>query len=174
MPQTLMTYTTPELLVADTQAGLDAGDAFECQINSARIDPTVSYNTVPATGCSGPTQSPGAASWGLTLTWLDDWSTPGGGLSYYAYENRGKQKWVRLVPDKNDPAVMSEGLVFIAPGGIGGTFGDGSAGQSTGVVWPYIGDPTFAIPPALPLDDAASSEPVTAPDVVTAAPVAAR
>jgi len=146
MTQTLMVYTNPQLRVADTEAGLaTATETYECQINSARIDPTTAYNTVPATGCSGPTQSPGGTSWALNLTWLDDWAAPGGGLSFYAYSNRGQRKWVQLIPDKDDPTVGATGEVFIAPGGIGGVFGDGSAGQST-ATWPFIGDPAFDVP----------------------------
>lgn len=145
MSQTLMTYTQPVFLVADTQAALDAGDAYECQINVATIDPSITFATVPSTGCSGPSQSPSAAAWALTLTWLQDWSAPGGGLSGWSYTNRLTQKWFRLIPNKTDVAVQGEGVAWIVPGRMGGTFGDGSTGQAD-AVWQLIGDPTFDFP----------------------------
>jgi len=146
MPQSLMVYTFPKLVIADTQAGLDtAVETYECQVTAATIDPTVAFATVPSTGCTGPSQSPGTPSWTLNLAWLQDWAAPAGGLSGYAFTNRNTQKWVRLVPDKNDVAVAGEGQVWIAPGRMGGTFGDGSAGVAE-AAWQFIGEPSFDFP----------------------------
>ena len=152
-------YSFPQFIVADDQAGLDAGDAYECSMTSASLDPSVSFSTIPARGCSGSIQSPSAAAWTLTLNWLQDWREPGGGLSGYAWTNRLQAKWFRLVPDKNDTTVMAEGQAYIVPGAIGGTFGDGSAGPAT-AQWQLLADPEFTFPAAAPA--AAEAEPAEA------------
>lgn len=146
MPRTVMTFIQPTLKVADTEAGLAAGDAYECQITSAVISASVSFNTIPATGCSGPTQSPGAPAYSMTLDWLQDWSAPGGGLSKWAEDHAGMPAWVELVPNTADAATKATGPVTVSPGAFGGTFGDGSAGVAGAPVWPFSDRPTFAVP----------------------------
>jgi hypothetical protein len=138
-------YSFPKFIVADTQAGLDTGTAFECSLTAATLTPSVSFNTIPSRGCSGPIQSPGAATWTLQLDWLQDWKEPGGGLSGWAWTNRLQPKWFRLIPDKNDTTIAAEGQAFVVPGGMGGTFGDGSAGTAT-AQWQLLSDPEFDFP----------------------------
>jgi hypothetical protein len=149
VPQPIV-YSFPQFIVADDQASLDTGLAFECSLTQAQLDPSVSFATIPARGCSGPIQSPSNATWTLTLNWLQDWLEPGGGLSGYAWTNRLKAKWFRLLPDKNDTTVSTEGEAYVVPGGMGGVFGDGSAGPAT-AQWQLLGDPEFTFPAALPL-----------------------
>jgi len=156
MPRTVLVMTNPTLKVADTEAGLAAGTAYECQITSAAINTTVAFNTIPATGCAGASQSPGAPSYQLDIAWLQDWTAAGGGLSGWAWENKGKAMWVELVPDAlNAPTVKAVGQVYVTPGQFGGTFGDGSAGPAT-ATWPYVNEPT--ITPAVVAADADAAE----------------
>lgn len=143
MPRTVMVFTNPTVKVADTEAGLAAGDAFECQITSAVISTNVAFNTIPATGCSGASQSPGTPGFQLDLAWLQDWSAAGGGLSGWAWDHIGQQAWVELVPDSAAPAVKATGQVWVTPGQFGGTFGDGSAGPAN-ATWPYVDKPDIA------------------------------
>lgn len=143
-------YTFPKFVVADDEASLDTGDAYECAMTSAVLNPTINYATIPARGCSGPSESPSQAAWSLALAWLQDFTDPGGGLSGYAFTNMNTRKWFRLMPDKDDPTVAATGEVWIAPGAFGGTFGDGSAAPAT-AEWKVIGAPTFDFPAALPL-----------------------
>lgn len=151
MATVLMTYNKPKVLVADTQAGLDTGDAFECQITVAQFTSSVTMATTPSTGCTGPGQSPSGATWSLHLEWLEDWTEPGGGLSGYAFTNGdpSTRKWVRLQPDKDDATVQADAEVWVTPGQIGGTFGDGSASVSR-ADWPLIGKPDMTFPAATP------------------------
>lgn len=148
MTSTIMVYNFPAFVVADDEAGLATGDAYECQLTVATLDPTVTFATIPANGCQGAIQSPSAASWTLNVTWLQDWSAAGGGLSGWAWTNRLLQKWFKLVPDKNDVTVAASGQFFVAPGTFGGTFGDGSAGIAT-AAWNLIGDPILTLPALL-------------------------
>lgn len=149
MATTHIVYTNPAFKVADDEAGLTTGEAFECQLTSAVLTPNVTYATFPATGCSGPSESPSRAAWTLTLNWLQDFTAPGGGLSGYSITNATQEKWFELIPDKNDTTVTASGPVFVTPGAFGGTFGDGSAGTAT-ADWKCSADPTFLFPAALP------------------------
>lgn len=142
MAQTVMRYNNPTLKVALTEAELaTTGLAVECQANSAVVTAQPSYSTIPSTGCSGATQSPGLTAFQLDLVFLQDWTVDG--LSRFAWDNDGKPAWVELAPDAGDPTATITGEVYVAAGSYGGTFGDGSAAQST-VAWPFIGKPDIA------------------------------
>src|SRR4029079_3680589 len=111
--------------------------AYECQITSAVISAEVAFTTIPASGCEGATQSPGAPSYVLTLDWLQDWSAPGGGLSQWAESHAGQPAWVELTPNTADAATKATGPVTVSPGDFGGTFGDGSPGLAGAPTWPF-------------------------------------
>lgn len=144
MAVTIITLTNPKLMVADTEAGLTTGTAVECQVTSARVTVDQQFNTIASTGCKGPTQSPAAASFALDLGWFDDWGVTPTGLSQFAWDNKGLPVWWELTPDAvNMPLVKVTGNSYAVPGGIGGTFGDGSASEST-ATWPCIDEPTIA------------------------------
>jgi hypothetical protein len=159
MPREVMRFTNPILRVADTEAGLATGTAFECQITSAVITPAPVFSTVPATGCAPASQSPGATAFTAELAWLQDWSVADG-LSDYAWTRAGDAVWLELVPTGTDPAVKVHGEVYVVEGALGGTFGDGSAGVST-ASWPFLAKPTMT-PGAAAL--AATARPTPAPD----------
>jgi len=157
MARTLLILTNPTLRVADTEAGLLTGEAFECQITSAVLTPQPTTQTIPATGCAPATQSPGKTGYNLDLAWLQDWNAPGGGLSGYAFQHDGDSKWFELVPDKNATTekVTATGQAYVVAGGLGGTFGDGSAAATT-ATWPCLDKPTIDVPAPAPLEAAAS------------------
>lgn len=145
-----MIWNQPTFKVSDTEAGLATGEAFECQVTSAVLTPSPVYATVPSTGCAGASQSPGLTGWALALAWLQDWSADGGGLSNYALTNDGLPKWCELVPNKADATVGATFQAYVSPGGMGGTFGDGSAAATT-ASWPLLAAPVIDVPPAVPL-----------------------
>lgn len=144
MPRTVIVLNAPTLKVATTQAGLTAGTAYECQVTSATVTTDAPMNTIPATGCAGASQSPGTASYALEMAWLQDWTaSPAGGLSGWAWAQKGKKAWVQLTPDPTGaPTVKCEGEVWVVPGQFGGTFGDGSAAPAS-ATWPFTGTPTI-------------------------------
>jgi hypothetical protein len=143
----VMRLNSPTLKVALTEAELGTtGLAVECQVNVARVEASPNYTSIPPTGCTGAVQSPGQDSWALNLTWLDDWSAPApGGLSKFSYDNTGKVVFFELTPDVADADVKVTGSAFAVSGGIGGTFGDGSAAQST-ATWPCLEQPVITTP----------------------------
>ena len=153
MPRSALVLNHPTVTLAATQAGLDAGDAFECQITSCVLTPTPVYATIPATGCSGASQSPGRTGWGAVVAWLEDWQLATGSLSMYTFTNDGVPTWIRFVADETQyPDLQAEGQVYLSPGAYGGTFGDGSAAPAT-ATWPFLDTPDITNT-ALPLGDA--------------------
>lgn len=153
MAREVMTWSRPTVVIATTQGGLDTAAAFECQVTSAVLTPQPVYNTIPATGCAGATQSPGRTGFNLDLAWLQDWTKPADeSLSRFAYDNDATSAWVRIVHDSTAVAgdqVDMEGQFFVAAGGYGGTFGDGSAGATT-ASWPAVDKPAITSPVATP------------------------
>jgi hypothetical protein len=146
MPRHVMILTSPILRVADTEAGLTSGTAFQCQVTSAVISVTPKFATIASTGCEGESQSPGASAFALDLAWLQDWNYAGG-LTEYSWENAagegGDPKWVELIPAAGDVAVNVRGECYIVEGTLGGTFGDGSAAPST-ASWPFVSKPDLS------------------------------
>jgi hypothetical protein len=133
----------PKVKFAATSAGLAAGDAFECQITSAAITPQPVYNTIPATGCAGATQSPGRTGFQLELAWLQDWGSDPS-MSAYAWTNDGLPVWYSLDLDTIGlPGEQATGQAYATAGGYGGTFGDGSAAATT-ATWPCLDKPAIA------------------------------
>jgi len=145
MARAVITLNNPIFKLADTEAGLTAGDSYECQLTSAAITPSPVSNTIPATGCAPATQSPGRTGYSIDLAWLQDWSVPGGGLSGFAYENDTAPKWFSFQLDAADTAPIATGQVYVVAGAYGGTFGDGSAAAAS-ASWPCLDKPTITIP----------------------------
>ena len=143
MAREVIILNNPKLMLADTQAGLDAAvGTFECQVNSAVITPQPVYNTIPSTGCAGATQSPGRTGYQIDVVYLQDWQSTTS-LSKYAYDNDGLPVWYRLIADDVQyPDLEAEGQVYMTAGAYGGTFGDGSAAQSTST-WPCLDKPVI-------------------------------
>jgi len=143
MAREVITLNNPIFKMADSEAGLATGQAYECQLTSAVITAQPQFNTIPATGCAPATQSPGRTGYQIDLAWLQDWTKAGGGLSKYAFDNDGVSKWFSLVPDSTQPEVEATGQVYVVSGGFGGTFGDGSAAATT-ATWPCLDKPEIA------------------------------
>lgn len=145
MAVTIIPINNPVFKIADTEAGLAAGDAYECQLTTASIIGTTPTNTVPATGCQGPTSTPGKAGWALSLAWLQDWTAPAGGLSKYAYDNETELKWFSLAIDNvGFPTVIAQGQAYVTPGQFGGVIGGPPAPATAS--WPILGKPAIAVP----------------------------
>jgi len=142
MAREVMVWNTPTVKMATSEAALDTAPALECQVTAAVLTPQPVYNTIPATGCAGATQSPGTTGWTLELAWLQDWTAAAASsLSWFAWNNDGKPVWVELVPDGTDVTPITlTGQFFATAGGFGATFGDGSAAATT-ASWPAVDKP---------------------------------
>jgi hypothetical protein len=146
MARTVIVLNAPVFKLADTEVGLTAGTAYECQLTSATITANPQFNTIPSTGCAPSSQSPGRTQFQLDLAWLQDWTAAAGGLSGYAYTNDTEPKWFSFSLD-GGATVVATGEVYVVAGGYGGTFGDGSAAAAT-ATWPCLDKPDIALPAA--------------------------
>ena len=123
-PRQTNVITAAVITFADSQAGLDSATlTYDCVTTGAGFTAAPNLTEVPATGCAPKSQVAAASSWTLDIAWLQDWQSPGGGLSGYLYENDAARKWVRVEPTTpNLPAAEAE--VTIVAGTYAGTFGE--------------------------------------------------
>ena len=144
MPRTVIPLTNPIFKVADTEAGLTAGDAYECQLTSAAITASPNFQTIPPTGCAPAAQSPGARRRGRS-------TSPG------CRTGRRPVAACRTTPTKTTPRPSGSPSPSTRsaprpssppvrptspPVRYGGTFGDGSPAAAT-ATWPCLDKPTI-------------------------------
>jgi hypothetical protein len=145
VPRTVIPIIDPILKIADTEAGLALGTAYECQLTAATIVGSANFNDVPATGCAPKAQTPGASSWQLDLAWLQDWTAAGGGLSFYAFEHDTDEVWFSLAIDSSGfPTVVATGHGYVTAGAYGGEIGGVPAAATA--TWPLLDKPTIVVP----------------------------
>lgn len=140
---TVITITDGIVKFADTQAGLTSGLAFECQVTEASINATPNLQTVPATWCAPESQSPAATGFELAVTWLQDWTASGGGLSKWAFDNDTATKWFSMLLDKDLSSTVATGQVRVVAGAYGGAAGTPLTATAT---WPLAAKPTITTP----------------------------
>jgi len=129
---------------ADDAASIATAPEYQCQVTHASVDPVLSYNTTPATGCSGEVQQLKVpVAWQLNLTWLQDWNGPAGGLANYANENAGQIKYFEYGPT-GAATLKVTGEVEVAPVGFAGDMG--VVALAGPVAWQVQGAPTFTTP----------------------------
>lgn len=139
---TVIVITNGTLTLADSQAELTSSPLnFECQVTEAAINATPNLQTVPATFCEPESQSPAATGYELAVTWLQDWTAPGGGLSNYVFVNDTLTKWFRLSLDTGE--TIAEGQVRLVAGAFGGAAGTPLTASAT---WPCASKPTITVP----------------------------
>lgn len=144
---TVIVITDGTLLLADDEAGLATGVGYECAVTSAAINATPNLQQVPATFCAPASQVPAATGYELAVTWLQDWTAPGGGLSMYAFTNDTLTKFFSLTLNGAAEPIAT-GSVRIVAGAFGG---DAGVPLSTSTVWPLVNKPEITVPAALPL-----------------------
>lgn len=141
-PRTVMVMTQALLKIADTEAELVTATEYQCVTTSAAITTTPNVQTVPATGCEGPANTPSKSTFDLALSWLQDWSAPGGGLSGYAWDHETELKWFSLEPEDGGP-VSAVGQVYVVPGPYLGDMGTPLLASAT---WNCFAKPTITFP----------------------------
>lgn len=140
---TVITITDGVLILADDEAGLATGLGFECQVTEAAINATPNLQTVAATWCAPESQSPAATGYELAITWLQDWTAAGGGLSMYAFENDTQTKWFSMQLDADIATTVATGEVRLVAGSYGGAAGTPLTATAT---WPLAAKPTITVP----------------------------
>lgn len=140
---TVIVITNGTLTLANTIADLATStNTFECQVSEAAINATPNLQTVPATFCEPESQSPAATGYELAITWLQDWTVAGGGLSNYAFLNDATTKAFELTLD-GSLAPIATGEVRIVAGSFGGAAGTPLTATAT---WPLASKPTILVP----------------------------
>ena len=150
----VIVITNGTLTLADTEAGLSAGEGFECQVSEAAINATPNLQTVPATFCEPESQSPAATGYELAITWLQDWTAEGGGLSNYAFVNDATTKWFELTLDGGTEPIAT-GQVRLVAGSFGGAAGTPLTATAT---WPLASKPTITVPAVVALGASADDD----------------
>jgi hypothetical protein len=140
---TVITITDGVLILADDEAGLVSGLGFECQVTEAAINATPNLQTVPATWCAPESQAPAATGYELAITWLQDWTAPGGGLSMYAFENDTLTKYFSMQLDADIATTVATGTVRLVAGSYGGAAGTPLTATAT---WPLAEKPEITVP----------------------------
>jgi hypothetical protein len=140
---TVIVITDAILKLSDDEAGLTTGTTtYECQVTSAAINATPNLQQVPATFCAPASQVPAATGYELAVTWLQDWTAPGGGLSMYAFDNDTLTKWFSLSLSPTDPP-LAKGQLRMVAGSYGGDAGTPLTATQT---WPLVNKPDITAP----------------------------
>ena len=174
MPRTVIILNNPIFKLADTEAGLTAGDGLRVPTHVGDRSPrNPQFNTIPATGCApalavaGPDRlatRPGMAA-GL------DGSRPVASPATPSPTTR--PKWFsasRSTPSRIRRS-SPRARCYVVAGGYGGTFGDGSAAAAT-ATWPLLDKPEIALPTTLMATQAMATETTVAGQPVESQPVA--
>ena len=153
-PRQANVITAAVITFADDQAGLETATlTYDCVTTGAGFTASPNLTDVPATGCAPKSQVAAASSWVLDIAWLQDWQSPGGGLSGFMFENDALTKWVRVEPTTPGlPAMEAE--VTIVAGTYAGTFGELLVATSS---CPTSGKPTIALPAETVAESTSSS-----------------
>jgi len=140
---TVIVITDATLMLGDTAPdvvpGTGTGEDFSCQVTSASVNSVPNLSDVPATFCAPASQAPAATGYELAVTWLQDWTASGGGLSQYAFDNDTEQKFFSLTL-VGTTAPIIQGELRLVAGAFGG---DAGTPLTTDAVWPVIGKPTI-------------------------------
>lgn len=154
-PRQANVIVTATIKFATTQAGLAAAPlTYECVTTAAGFVASANLVDVPATGCAPKSQTAAASSWALDIAWLQDWNSPGGGLSGFMFTNDAKKMWVEVTPTSPVlPAAVAE--VTIISGPVYGEFGTILTATASLAA---SAKPTITLPVVLAADEAAADD----------------
>lgn len=106
---------------ADNSGAIPAGVEQGFQITDFQVKPRPNMAAAPGTYGAPPTNVPGASSWDLIISYLQDWGSTDS-LSEYMFTNDGALKFFRI-----DPAMTGvkgfEGACYIVAGLYAGPSG---------------------------------------------------
>lgn len=144
---TVLVITNAKLALAADEASLPTAPDYSCQVVMASINATPNLQDVPATFCAPAGQTAGQTGYVLAVTWLQDWTAPGGGLSGYAYTNDAEQVFFSLTLNEDVEPVATGSLILTA-GSYGGEAGVPLQSEAE---WPIQGKPQITFPAGAPL-----------------------
>jgi len=117
---------------------------YGCQVTNIVLEPTQNNTTTPGTYCNAPHDTPGASSWAMVISFLQDWgNTPS--LSEFTLTNDGALCDFEFT-SANPAAVPSmSGSCYVTATAFGGD--PGAAWQVTTQRWPLLEPPTLTASP---------------------------
>jgi len=134
---------------------------YHCQITDVMLEPTPNTTTTPGTYCDAPHDTPGASSWAMVISFLQDWgNTPS--LSEFVFTNDGALCDFEFVSTNPDTCPSMTGQAYVTATAFGGPAG--SSWQVTTQRWALKTKPTLT-PAVVGLSASAA---VSEPDTVDA------
>lgn len=121
MPRHVITIDNATVEFGPTGTAVD----FSCQVNSAALTPTANNVDVPATFCTGASQTAAPSSFALDLTFLQDWGEVGS-VSQYLYDHdaeSGVEFHVEGINTATGTPIACDGTCTIVAGQYGGEAG---------------------------------------------------
>ena len=95
---------------------------YGCQVTDIVVEPTPNTTTTPGTYCGAPHDTPGASSWAVVISFLQDWgNTPS--LSEFTYTNDGALCDFEFTSNNPDTVPSMTGKVFVTATAFGGPAG---------------------------------------------------
>lgn len=138
-------------------AGITPLVAYSCQVTSFSVEPTPNTTTTPGTYCGAPVDTPGASSWAIVISFLQDWgATPS--LSQFTFDNDGALCDFAFTSSNPDTVPSIEGSAYVTATAFGGD--PGASWQVTTQRWSCSEKPTIV--PSVALAAAAAKSKSTA------------
>ena len=119
---------------------------YACQITDIVVEPTQNNTTTPGTYCGAPHDTPGASSFAVVISFLQDWgNTPS--LSQFTFDNDGALCDFEFTSTNPDTVPSCSGSAYVTATAFGGPAG--AAWAVTTQRWSLNAKPTITPPVAL-------------------------
>lgn len=118
---------------------------YHCQITSVTVEPSQNTTTRPGTYCGAPVDVPGASSWAMVISFLQDWGNAPDSLSQFTFDNDGMLCDFDFTSNNPVECPNMTGQVYVTATAFGG-----DPGASWGVTtqrWACNGKPTIVPSP---------------------------
>jgi len=118
---------------------------YGCQVIDIAVEPTQNTTTSPGTYCGPPVDVPGASSWSIVISFLQDWGfTPS--LSQFTYDNDGALCDFDFTSDNPVTCPNITGTAYVTATAFGGPAG--ASWQVTTQRWACSEKPTIVPSPS--------------------------
>jgi hypothetical protein len=122
-------------------AGVTPLVEYNCQIVDIAVEPTQNTTTSPGTYCGPPVDVPGASSWAVVISFLQDWGNSPNSLSEFTFNNDGKLCDFEFTSNNPDTVPSMSGQAYVTATAFGGPAG--ASWQVTTQRWACNAKPTI-------------------------------
>lgn len=113
---------------------------YGCQVTDIMVEPSQNMSTTPGTYCAAPHDTPGASSWALVISFIQDWGATES-LSEFVFTNDGALCDFEFTSSNPDDVPSMTGSAFVTATAFGGNAG--AAWQVATQRWPLNAKPTL-------------------------------